>query len=106
MSRAEDLFTRMHYLDDLTNQEILDLQQEIRDFFKSDEPEEDKEKLAGYTESLCMICSAIREGGLEDRKPTKPTKPREKITFELEIPEFLKRKIKENEEKKVTSTKS
>ncbi len=106
MSRAEDLYNHLFYMQDLTNEEILQLEKDIDDFFKSDEPEEDKEELAGYVECLGMICSAIREGSLENRKPVKPTKPRKRVSFELEIPEFLKRKIKENEEKEVTSTKS
>lgn len=106
MSVAEDLYNRWYYMQDLTNEEILQLQKDIDDFFKSDEPEEDKEELAGYVEYLEMVCSAIREGGFKDRKPVKPTEPRKRVSFELEIPEFLKRKIKENEEKEVTSTKS
>ena len=94
MTRAEELFTRMHYLSELTNEEILELQEDIRDFFQSDEPEEDKKELFGYTENLTMVCNAIREGGLENRKPIKSTKPRKKVTFELEIPEILKPKEK------------
>ncbi len=101
MSKAEDLFNRWYYLQELTNEEILELQQDIRDFFASDEPEEDKEKLAGYMgDSFIMLCCAIREGGLENRKPIKPTEPRKRMTFELEVPEFLKRKGKENTENK------
>ena len=38
MSRAEDLFNRWYYLQELTNEEILELQQDVRDFFASDEP--------------------------------------------------------------------
>ena len=92
MSRAEDLFNRYYYMDELTNEEILKLQQDIRDFFASDEPDDDKKELAGYTEHLSMVCCAIREGGLENRKPIKPTEPRKRMTFELEIPEFLLKK--------------
>lgn len=97
MSRAEDLFTRMHYTNELTNKEILELDREIEEFFQSDEPEEDKQELRGYTESFVMICNAIREGKLDGRIPSKPTIPKKKYTFEpFEVPEFLKRKIKEN----------
>ncbi len=94
MSRAEDLFTRMHYTSELTNEEILELDKEIEDFFQSDEPEEDKQELGGYTEGFVMLCNAIREGRLDDRKPSKLITPKKKYTFELEIPEFLKRNTK------------
>lgn len=97
MSRAEDLFNRWYYLQELTNEEILELQQDVRDFFASDEPEEDKEKLAGYMgDSFIMLCNAIREGRLEDRVPIKFQEPKKRMSLELKIPEFLKRKIKEN----------
>lgn len=43
--------------------EWLELQNEVREFLKS-ATEEDKEVLRGYTESLSMICSAIRKGSL------------------------------------------
>jgi len=93
MSKAEDLFNRWYYLQELTNEEILELQQDIRDFFASDEPEEDKEKLAGYMgDSFIMLCNAIREGGLENRVPIKSTDPKKRMTFELEIPKFLLKK--------------
>lgn len=42
-----------------TNQEWLQLREDVINFFKSDALEEDKEMLSGYTESLYMICSAI-----------------------------------------------
>ena len=44
-----------------TNQEWLDLQKEVREFLKT-ATEEDRKLIGGYTESLCMICSAIEEG--------------------------------------------
>ena len=44
-----------------TNQEWLDLQKEVREFLKT-ATEEDRKLIGGYTESLCMICSAIKEG--------------------------------------------
>lgn len=90
MSRAEDLFNRWYYMNELTNKEILELEKDVRDFFQSDEPKEDKEKLSGYMENLSMVCSAIREGYLENRKPSKLETPKKRMTFELEIPKFLK----------------
>ncbi len=92
MSRAEDLFNRWYYMNELTNEEILELEKDAEDFFASDEPEEDKEELSSYMENLSMVCNAIREGGLENRKPSKPQIPKKRMTFELEIPEFLKQK--------------
>lgn len=44
-----------------TNQEWLELQKEVREFLKT-ATEEDRNLIGGYTESLCMICSAIKEG--------------------------------------------
>ena len=101
MSRAEDLFNRWFYINELTNEEILELEKDIDNFFASDEPKEDKEKLGEYMENFTMICNAIKEGGLENRKPIKPTEPRKRVTFEpFEVPKFLKRKGKENTENK------
>lgn len=101
MSKAEDLFNRWYYLQELTNEEILELQQDIRDFFASDEPEEDKKKLGEYMENFTMICNAIKEGYLENRKPSKLETPKKRMTFEpFKVPEFLKRKGKENTENK------
>lgn len=90
MTKAEELFTRMHYTRELTNQEILELEKEVDDFFESDEPEEDKEELGSCIESFTMLCNAIHEGYLEDRKPSKPKMPKRQYTFKVEIPEFLK----------------
>ncbi len=42
-------------------EEYLTLQEEIKNFMKSDASNEDKKMLRGYTESLSMICSAINE---------------------------------------------
>lgn len=92
MSRAEDLFTRWHYISELTNEEILELGKEFDDFFESDEPEEDKKELSGYMESFNMLYNAVKEGRLDNRIPSKPIIPKKKYTFELEIPEFLKQK--------------
>ena len=44
-----------------TNQEWLDLQKEVRELLKT-ATEDDRNLIGGYTESLCMICSAIKEG--------------------------------------------
>ena len=96
MTRAEELFTRMHYTRELTNEEILELEKEVHDFFQSDEPEEDKEELGSCIECLFMLCNAIREGYLEDRTPSKPKLPKKEYTFKPEIPEFLRPKEKNN----------
>lgn len=44
------------------DEEWLRLREEVKEFFASDAPEEDKEMLRGYTETLNMMCAAIREG--------------------------------------------
>ena len=90
MSKAEDLFNCIRYTQSLTNEEVLELEKEIEEFFQSDEPEEDKEKLGEYMECFSMFCNAIKEGYLEDRKPSPPVFPKKRYTFEIEIPEFLK----------------
>nr|DAU88670.1 MAG TPA: hypothetical protein [Caudoviricetes sp.] len=46
-------------------EEWLQLREDVRAFFKSDAPEEDKAMLMGYTESMSMICSAIEDYGYE-----------------------------------------
>ena len=46
-------------------EEWLQLREDVRAFFKSDAPEEDKRMLMGYTESLSMMCSAIEDYGYE-----------------------------------------
>ena len=60
-TEAEKLIYRMTH-GKKTNEEYLKLQQDVRKFIASDASEEDKRAVGGYTESLCMICSAIREG--------------------------------------------
>ena len=92
MSRAEDLFNSWLYMNELTNKEILELEKEIKEFFQSDEPEEDKEELGSCIESFFMVCNAIKEGRLENRKPSPPVFPKKRYTFEIEVPEFLKQK--------------
>jgi hypothetical protein len=47
-----------------TKEEFFEVEDEVRKFLKSDASEADKQKVLGYTESLSMICSAIREGRL------------------------------------------
>ena len=44
----------------LSKQECLELQERVNKFLKSDAPESDKQMILGYTESLSMICSAIK----------------------------------------------
>ncbi len=41
------------------------LEEEVQVFLQSDASQNDKQMVIGYTESLSMICSAIREGRLE-----------------------------------------
>ena len=45
--------------------EWLQLRADVRSFFESDAPEEDKKMLSGYTETLSMMCSAIEDYGYE-----------------------------------------
>lgn len=40
---------------------FFETQNEVRVFLKSNASEADKQKVLGYTESLSMICAAIRE---------------------------------------------
>ncbi len=49
----------------LSKQECLELQEKVIEFLNSDAPESDKQMIMGYTESLSMICSAIKNGTLE-----------------------------------------
>ena len=42
-------------------EEFFETQNEVRVFLKSNASEADKQKVLGYTESLSMICAAIRE---------------------------------------------
>ena len=80
-----------YFLKEFLHEEpLLELEKEIEEFFQSDEPEEDKEKLGEYMECFSMFCNAIKEGYLEDRKPSPPVFPKKRYTFEIEIPEFLK----------------
>ncbi|MFR6393143.1 MAG: hypothetical protein ACLUN0_09885 [Roseburia sp.] len=50
-------------------EEFFETQNEVRVFLKSNASEADKQKVLGYTESLSMICAAIREGrlGMDDK---------------------------------------
>ncbi len=58
---VEKLKAKLTQRSNLTNQECLDLQKEVNDFMRSNVSEEDKKMISGYTESLHMICSAIKE---------------------------------------------
>ena len=60
-TEAEKLIYRMTH-GKLTKDEYLNLEQDVKDFIASDASEEDKRAVGGYTESLSMICNAIREG--------------------------------------------
>lgn len=48
-----------------SKEEYFEIEDEVIAFLKSDVSEEEKRIVLGYTESLYMICSAIREGRLE-----------------------------------------
>lgn len=48
-----------------SKEEYFKLEDEVKAFLRSDASEEDKQMVRGYTESLVMICSAIREGRLD-----------------------------------------
>lgn len=48
----------------LSKQECLKLQEKVIMFLNSDASESDKQMIMGYTESLSMICSAIKSGRL------------------------------------------
>ena len=48
-----------------SKEEWLQLREDVRAFFESDAPEEDKAMLGGYTETLVMMCSAIEDYGLD-----------------------------------------
>lgn len=48
-----------------SKEEWLQLREDVRAFFESDASEEDKKMLRGYTETLAMMCSAIKYYGYE-----------------------------------------
>lgn len=58
----EHLINRIMGCGKLTNEEVLVLREEVRQFFTSDASDEDKRKLSGYTEALSMVCAAIDDG--------------------------------------------
>ena len=62
-SEADKLIAKMNEKKH-TKEEFFEVEDEVRKFLKSDASEADKQKVLGYTESLSMICSAIRAGRL------------------------------------------
>lgn len=62
-SEADKLIAKMHEKKH-TKEKFFEVEDEVRKFLKSDASEADKQKVLGYTESLSMICAAIREGRL------------------------------------------
>lgn len=58
------LISKLTTNSNMSKQDYLDLQKEVDVFLKSDASEEDKNMVRGYTESLVMLCNAIKEGGL------------------------------------------
>ncbi len=63
-SEADKLIAKMHEKKH-TKEEFFEVEDEVRKFLKSDASEADKQKVLGYTESLSMLCAAIREGRLD-----------------------------------------
>ena len=63
-SVADKLIAKMHEKK-FAKEDYFELDEEVKTFLKSDAPEADKQKVLGYTESLSMICAAIREGRLD-----------------------------------------
>ena len=62
-TEGEKLRNRIMFTKFKSNDEVLELEKEVHAFFQSDASDEDKRLLEGYTETLAMMCSAIREGG-------------------------------------------
>ena len=62
-NEADKLIAKMHEKKS-TSKEYFEVEEKVKAFLKSDASEVDKQKVLGYTESLSMICSAIREGRL------------------------------------------
>ena len=63
-SEADKLIAKMHEKK-FTKEDYFEAEEEVKTFLKSDASEADKQKVLGYTESLSMICAAIREGRLD-----------------------------------------
>lgn len=63
-SEAEKLVARMQEKK-YTREDFFEVEEEVKAFLKSDISEEDKRMVLGYTESLSMLCSAIREESLD-----------------------------------------
>lgn len=63
-SEAEKLVARMQEKK-YTREDFFEVEEAVKAFLKSDISEEDKRMVLGYTESLSMLCSAIREGRLD-----------------------------------------
>lgn len=60
-TKAEELKKRI-FKSEKTNEDWLELKKDVLVFYQSDAPEEEKEMLSKYTETLNMVCSAIEEG--------------------------------------------
>ena len=67
MSKGEALFKRWLDMDELTDEEISELQKEIAEFLQSDEPEEDKRMLVEYMKSYAILSNAVYERCLKDK---------------------------------------
>ena len=63
-SDADKLIAKM-YEKKHTKEEYFEVENEVKAFLKSSASESDKQKVMGYTESLSMLCTAIREGKLD-----------------------------------------
>ncbi len=62
-TETEKLIYRMTH-GEKTKDEYLKLENDVKKFISSNVSDEDKRKVGEYTESLSMICNAIREGRL------------------------------------------
>lgn len=101
MTKGEELVAR-YLKGGMNTQEVLEFRQQARDFFQSDAPQEEKEKLRGYMESVVMVCRAIEEGRLKDsdlKSKKSLERKKEDNLRPLKIPKFLKKKIVESTDK-------
>lgn len=64
-TKVEHLINRIMGCGKLTNNEILVLRNDVREFFASNASDEEKRKLSGYTEALSMVCAAVDDGLLD-----------------------------------------
>ena len=100
MSKGEALFKRWLDMDELTDEEISELQKEIAEFLQSDEPEEDKRMLVEYMKSYAILSNAVYERCLKDKNPPLHIFPQRKYALKLKEIEALRQKEQYNDESK------